>query len=63
MTATTIRTCEVCGHEGTDVHFYPTYSKELDRDTLELQCEDITSCLKRYYAGTPYERRQENGIH
>ena len=57
MTTTTIRTCQVCGHEGIHIHEYPTYSNVLKRDTTELQCDDITACLDRKYNGTPYERR------
>ena len=50
------RTCEVCGHTGTDVHEYPTYSHSLGRDTTQYQCDDIDACLERslpkYYRKT-----------
>jgi ASC-1-like (ASCH) protein len=49
-------TCEVCGHQGVDVHEYPTYSAVLNRDTSEYQCDDIDACLNRKYAGTYMER-------
>jgi len=42
-----VHTCLVCGHTGTDVHEYPTYSKVLGRDTTEYQCDDIEDCLVR----------------
>ncbi|MDD4873352.1 MAG: hypothetical protein PHE15_00015 [Dehalococcoidales bacterium] len=51
-----VETCEVCGHRGSDVHEYPTYSNVLGRDTTEYQCDDIDACLNRKYAGTYMER-------
>ena len=46
---TIVRTCETCGHTGTDVHQCPIYSKVLHRDTTEFQCDDITACWMRKY--------------
>ena len=51
-----VETCEVCGHTGSDVHEYPTYSNVLGRDTTEYQCDDINACLNRKYAGTYMEK-------
>jgi len=50
-------TCRICGHEGVDVHEYPTYSQVLGRDTTEYQCDDITACLDKKYAGTSYKEK------
>jgi hypothetical protein len=39
--------CQECGHEGEDVHVYPT-NKE-GHGITEPQCDDITACLERKY--------------
>ena len=41
-----VRTCQVCGFTGEDIHEYPTYRYD-DGDTTELQCDDYESCLDR----------------
>lgn len=40
-----IKTCEVCGHQGTDVHEWPTYKD--GRDRTKYQCDDYKTCLTR----------------
>ncbi|KKN64727.1 hypothetical protein LCGC14_0488590 [marine sediment metagenome] len=42
-----MNTCSVCFHKGNDVHEYPTYSQELQRDTTDYFCKDEEECLKR----------------
>ena len=54
------KTCEVCGHTGTDVHEYPTYSRVLGRDTTEYQCDNIDTCLDRKY-GVDKQTHLTNG--
>jgi hypothetical protein len=49
VTETRKHTCEVCGRTGTDIHEYPTYNR-YSGDTTAYQCDDIDSCLDRYYA-------------
>lgn len=53
MVTTLARKCEICGYEGSDVHYYPTYSPELKRDTTQLQCDNYETCLDRKYGNTP----------
>lgn len=39
--------CELCGHQGNDVHEYPTYDRVLHQDTYQHQCDDINACYDR----------------
>ena len=45
------KTCEVCGHQGTDVHEWPTYKD--GRDRTEYQCDNYEACLTRKHNGRP----------
>ena len=40
-----VRTCEICGHTGEDVHEYPTY--KCGHDITSYQCDDIAACLSK----------------
>lgn len=45
------KTCEVCGHTGTNVHEWPTYKD--GRDKTEYQCNDYEACLSRKHNKKP----------
>jgi len=49
-----LKTCDVCGHTGPDVHEWPTY-KEGGAHT-EYQCDDYAACLTRKHNGSAPEQ-------